>query len=445
MKNQIIEFRRVVILRNLCAAVSFVLCAGTAQAYHSDGATACNFGNERTLFTSVRGQYYRIPALAVTRSGAIIALSDDRHNTGYDVGQGGKLDVLMRRSLDGGNTWTEPVKLADSDRFPAIKGFGDASIVADCKSDRVLALVVSDSVGLTWVQNGKLGVYRFYSNDGGETWDGGMCITDQIYGLGKNWKSLFISSGRIMQSRVIKTGKYYRIYCVALVRAEKEDGKTGLYGNAVLYSDDFGETWSVLGNPDVSPCPRGDEAKIEEYPDGTVILSSRTNGRFFNLFAYYDKQFASGVWTESVAASSFSNIGNACNGEILRVEAIETATGRKADLLLQSVPAGPGRSNVSIYYKVLKEGDISTYTTDDLGSGWIRFPVCSVASGYSTMCRLPDGKIAFLYERIPVDTDYAYDIVFRSFSLDFITGGKYRAVPENRKAARRFARACSVR
>lgn len=444
MKNQITEFSTAAILRNFCAAALLVLCTAPAQALQEGGVAVCNYGGERTLFTSVKGQYYRIPALAVTNSGTIIALSDDRHNTGYDVGQGGKLDVLMRRSQDGGNTWTAPVKLADSDRFPAIKGFGDASIVADSKSSRVLALVVSDSVGLTWGQNGRLGVYRFYSNDGGETWDGGTCITEQIYGLGKNWKSLFISSGRIMQSRVIKTGKYYRIYCVALVRAEK-DGKTGLYGDAVLYSDDFGETWSVLGNPDVSPCPRGDEAKIEEYPDGTVILSSRTNGRYFNLFAYNDKQSASGVWTESVAASSFSNIGNACNGEILRVNAIETATGRKADLLLQSVPAGPGRSNVSIYYKELKEGDISTYTTGELGSGWTRFPVCSVASGYSTMCRLPDGRIAFLYERIPVTTDYAYDTVFRAFSLNFITGGKYRAVPESRKAARRFARACSAR
>lgn len=69
-----------------------------------------------------------------------------------------------------------------------------------------------------------------------------------------------------MQSRSIKAGSHYRIYSALL---------SPHYGNAVIYSDDFGSTWKLLGNPASYPIPDGDEAKVEELPDGSVVLSSR--------------------------------------------------------------------------------------------------------------------------------------------------------------------------
>lgn len=43
---------------------------------------------------------------------------------------------------------------------------------------------------------------------------------------------------------------------------------------------------------------------------------------------------------------------NSCNGEVLIVDAKKN--GKKVKLLLQSVPVGPGRNNVGIYYKALE-------------------------------------------------------------------------------------------
>ena len=40
-------------------------------------------------------------------------------------------------------------------------------------------------------------------------------------------------------------------------------------GNRVLYSDNLGKTWNVLGNYSnaAQTAPKGDEAKIEELPN----------------------------------------------------------------------------------------------------------------------------------------------------------------------------------
>lgn len=67
------------------------------------------------------------------------------------------------------------------------------------------------------------------------------------------------------------------------------------------------------------------------------------------------KKTATGSWGK-VIASDAKNMGvaahkNSCNGEVLIVDAKKN--GKKVKLLLQSVPVGPGRNNVGIYYKAL--------------------------------------------------------------------------------------------
>ena len=96
---------------------------------------------------------------------------------------------------------------------------------------------------------------------------------------------LFFASGRICQSSLVKHGSYYRIYSVLTTNR----------GSLVVYSDDFGGKWHPLGGSDACPAPQGDEAKIEELPDGSVLLSCRMyGGRYFNIFRYSDAAGAQG-------------------------------------------------------------------------------------------------------------------------------------------------------
>jgi sialidase-1 len=78
------------------------------------------------------------------------------------------------------------------------------------------------------------------------------------------------------------------------------EGETGAsHNNYVVYSDNFGETWNLLGNRCVNG---GDEAKVEELPDGTIIISSRkAYGRYFNVFTFTDIANGKGEWSTQVA------------------------------------------------------------------------------------------------------------------------------------------------
>jgi len=363
---------------------------------------------ECVLFTSTSDSLYRIPAIAAAGNGTVVAIADYRHDHGYDVGVGKPLDILFRVSNDNGRTWSDAsvAVSCEADYADGIYGFGDCSIVADRESNEMMLLCVGDREAKTYGQGGRLEVHRFVSKDGGHTWGGHTDLTSSIYGLGADmgWNALFIASGKIFQSRTVKKGNYYRLYCAVLAKG---------YGNAVLYSDDFGANWNLLGGPD-SACPGGDEAKVEELPDGTVILSSRTQGRFFNLFRFDDTSYTTGSWTGYAKSKSITAHTNSTNGEIM---AIKVEDGY---YYLQSIPAGPGRSHVSIYYKFLpSQESYEEMTAADFGKGWSRYEITEAESAYSTFCLQQDGVIAFLYEYKGSDVN-GYDIVYVPLTLSEI-------------------------
>ena len=265
---------------------------------------------------------------------------------------------------------------------------------------------------------------RYTSSDEGKTWKAEE-VTQHVYGLVDGMKSAFFTSGRICQSSRIKVGSHYRVYTALTTHG----------GNRVLYSDDFGKTWHLLGANAAETAPKGDEAKLEELPNGDVLISSRTqNGRFFNIYKYADKKKATGAWG-TVAFSSAANNGvkngdSACNGEILMVKA-KNAQGKAVDLMLQSVPTGPGRSNVAVFYKALRSK--ADYASPEaIAKDWEgAYQVSTTTSAYSTMVQAQDGKILFLYEedafRHPeTEPDDYYNIVFKKLCVKKITAGKYK-------------------
>ena len=70
--------------------------------------------DKQNIFTAHEGGYdvYRIPGIVVTNRGTVLAFCEARelpkNRTGADWA---KIDILMRRSTDGGESWEAPVKI----------------------------------------------------------------------------------------------------------------------------------------------------------------------------------------------------------------------------------------------------------------------------------------------------------------------------------------------
>lgn len=366
---------------------------------------------------------YRIPALAKLRDGSLLAAADFRYCK-LDIGYG-PIDIHGRKRDASGN-WGSIFTIADGDNTQAATNFnyafGDPALVADRESDNVLMMSCGGKVVFvsSTAANPQHPV-RFLSTDGGETWTTGTDMTEQVFAqftgtaATGTCNGVFFSSGRITQSRYVKTGNFYRIYSAVPVRG------TAGNGTAVLYSDDFGETWTRLGSGDVYPCSTCDEAKVEEMPDGRVMLSVRVSGsRKFNVYTYTNSATAAGFWSNEAAYNSGTN---ACNGEHLLVPAKRVSDNANVFVCLMSLPQSGSRENVGFYYKEI--ADFSDYADGTaMAADWNRsLQVSTTTSCYSTMQQLEDGTIAFLYEENLLDG--GYDIVFKEYALEDLTDGLY--------------------
>ena len=386
---------------------------------------------------------YRIPAIARAYNGDLIAVADYRHSRA-DIGMAnnGRIDLRARISKDNGQTWGEIFDIVqgmggNSPDFMNV-GFGDPCIVADRESGKVLVLSCAGNVSFpNGTRDNHQNIARFYSEDNGATWSKPDDIAESIYSQFDQRadgpvRAMFIGSGKIIQSETVKAGTHYRLYCAALVKIND-----GTYTNFVFYSDDFGGTWKVLGGVHVSPVPgSADEPKVEELPDGSILISSRVSGgRWFNIYNFTNSETAEGYWNTVKKSDSSNNgvvaVSNSTNGEVMVVPVTRKADDKPMYLLLQSVPFGSGRANVGIYYKELETlNDFAT--TDSIAANWDgRHQSSYLYSAYSTMCLQADNTIGFLYE----EETYCgtggggYSIIYKNYSIDYITDSLYTYNP----------------
>lgn len=385
---------------------------------------------------------YRIPSIAVTRTGRLISVVDYRHS-GSDIGvvNNGRIDLHYRTSDDNGHTWSQTQVLvegkgAEATDFMSV-GYGDPCIVADSESDRVLVLSCAGNVSFqSGTRQRHQNIARFYSEDGGDTWSKPEDIAESIYSQfdASSYgpvRSMFVASGRIMQSSTVKVGNYYRLYCAVLVR-----DNSATHMNYVLYSDDFGGSWRVLGDINQPAVYRtADEPKVEELPNGSILISSRySGGRYFNIYTFDDVAAATGSWDTAQFSGASNNgvtaIDNSTNGEVEIIPVVRNADKEEMYLLLQSLPMGPQRANVGIYYKELAS-EVEDYLSPyELARDWDGvLQVSTLNSAYSTMIWQRDNNLGFLYEEetygVSAHNYGGYNIVYESLSIEEITEGKY--------------------
>lgn len=329
-------------------------------------------------------KFYRIPAIVTAKDGSLVAVADKRIESNADLPN--PIDVVARRSTDGGKTWSEYITIAEHD---SIGGCGDAAVVVDQNTGDILA-IYSHGNGLWQDSPAQITVSR--STDNGLTWGDPLNINPQILttdSLGSQpikVTAAFATSGRALQ---LKDGRIM----FALVTRKAGEPKFKVYA---IYSDDGGKTWEVSKTPATVD---GDESKIVELNDGTLIMSIRNRYHEklmdnHRIFAYSKDRGE--TWSEPVAADL---IDPACNGDIIVYG--------DGDIVLQTLPDSPNkRDNVSIF---ISRDNGKTFPEKQL--------VYEGPSAYSSITVLPNGDLGVLTEEGHEGTE-GYEIWFRTFDAE---------------------------
>lgn len=379
---------------------------------------------------------YRIPAIAVAKNGDVIAVADhriDKRDIGY-----GEVDMYARISTDNGANWGEATMIADGTGNSGFDcGFGDAAIVADRERNEVLIMTVAGKVVFANGSSTNHNHMAMIKGNYNETekkwvWSTPSNVTDKFLGTSSsllpNAYTMFIASGRMLQSSYKAEGKeYYRVYAALLVK----DSSSSYY-NVVIYTDDFGANWSLLTSD--KAITSADEAKLEELPNGDILISSRTKGgRIFNVYS-----MSTGKWATNQITYTFASNAEACNGELMIYKGLYKVgenSGKTYDVLLQSLPTASSRGNLKVYYQAVDESSsLSTLTAT--GAWKEGKTIDSDNAAYSTMAIQADKKIGFLYEDnytlkslglFQGNYDYA-DIAYLPISIEEMTNNAYTTV-----------------
>lgn len=332
---------------------------------------------------------YRIPAIATAKDGSLIVAVDKRINGSGDLPA--NIDVVIRRSTDNGQTWSNAITIADL----GATGASDPALVVDKASGKIICLFATDKGLFGSTPTDPIRIRMCTSMDHGVTWTAPVDLTNQLYGAGcsnpvtKNWYAAWVASGAAHQ---LRNGRIVAAVGVRQTSANQID-------NFMIYSDDAGVTWQPsTGIAEQS----GDEAKIVELNNGNLLMSIRNPGvRRMNTST--DKGLTWGT-----AYNQTDLIEPNCDGDIIRYTS--TLDGYDKNRLLHTIPSNSSsRKNVSV---------LISY---DEGATWtVNKTIYPGASAYSSITVLPDGTLGMFYENGEYET---YQMYFVRFSLQWLTNG----------------------
>ncbi|MGI5375291.1 sialidase family protein [Streptomyces sp. CA-251387] len=232
-------------------------------------------------YVSGEGGYdtYRIPATITTPRGTVLAFAEGRHNSAGDTGD---IDVVLRRSFDGGCTWGPLTVVAAGDGNTR----GNPAPVVDPRTGTIVLVTSYNSGAVTEaeIMRGEATpeesrrVFVQRSLDDGRHFSSPRDITRQVKPA--NWRWYATGPGHAIALRrgphagrlVIPSN-----HSSAPPPGSADTGQEAkYYGAHAIYSDDAGLTWRIGFVDDTYDGFRNaNESTAAELPDGRLYFNSR--------------------------------------------------------------------------------------------------------------------------------------------------------------------------
>lgn len=231
----------------------------------------------QTLFQSGDLGYecFRIPAIVGSGS-KLYAFAEGRKG---GCGDFGDVDILLRTSSDGGQSWTEPQVVVDNGSLQA----GNPTPVIDLLNPEYpegrLMLFYNTGTQSEWETrsgNGRRKAFYKFSSDLGLSWSEPIDISNEVHfdrfstKEFKDARTFALGPGHAVQ--LAMSSKKGRIYLPANHSLGDPQENFADYRSYGIYSDDFGKTWEVSED---LPVPSSNEAMAVELPDNELLLLIR--------------------------------------------------------------------------------------------------------------------------------------------------------------------------
>lgn len=372
------------------------------------------------LFEGGQGGYklYRIPGIVVTRHGTVLAYCEARKFTGGDWDT---IDIELRRSTDGGRTFSPPEVIAHVSvpitRSPvAIER--EQGKPTDVTYNNPVAIVDRNGLVHFLFCVDYMRVFYMRSKDEGRTFTAPVEITSAFDQFRPEYAWRVVATG---PGHGIQLANGRLIVPIWLALGTQGNGH-GPSVDSTVYSDDHGATWhrGEIAVPDTPEFPSPNETDAVQLADDSVMLNVRTAGR--NLRTIVISKDGATRWSAPRLQEDLPD--PVCFAGLVRVSTKKT--GGKNRLLFSNPDNLTRQDGRNIPGKDRK--NLTVRVSYDEGASWTVKKVLEPGvAGYSDLAVLPDGTILCFYETgstAPPNGTQTRELVLARFNLEWLTDGR---------------------
>jgi sialidase-1 len=376
-----------------------MICINSFILLSINGCTTRKFSSDKALLDSSvvfspGGEFasMRIPALVMTKKGTLLAFCEGRIGTASDWAD---MDLLMRRSKDGGRTWEPNVVIASRKTGQPTSN----------------ATPIVDSNGTIHLLYQRDYANAFYTSsvDDGKTWSQAVDITYAFDAFKPeyDWKVLAPGPGHSIQ---LKNGRLLVPVWLSDPAKLKPRRSHAPSCIATIYSDDHGKTWkrgAIIAN-NAPEFKNPSETMAIQLNDGRVMVNIRNVSDEHRRGVSYSNDGISG-WTKPVFDNGlFEPI---CMATIIRLQDKQSGM-----LFINPDSQDPDGKVIPKYPRKNLTAKISY----NEGQSWpVKKVINAGPAGYSDVAIGPDGTIYCLYETNSGNS-FNYTMVLKRFNLAWL-------------------------